>query len=194
MPLLRPIAYHPGMQNPTAPPSTPFARDGACILACLEHGAGGARVAAAAARLADLAGSPWHAVLVDTPRTRRMNEPARLRALEQLRQAASMGAVTSVLDGDDAAAVIAAYARRHACATAVLARGRASPLPWAQPLARCLAQLAPGIDIVEVAGAEEGHAAGQGREPGAAADPPVPPRRYLAALAASLGTALLALP
>jgi two-component system sensor histidine kinase KdpD len=179
------------MPNRTESEPSPFAREGRAVLACVGHGAGGARVVAAASRLAMLAGAPWHAVLVETPRTRRMQEPVRLAALEQLRQAASQGAVTSVLQGDDPATVIAAYARRHACATAVLARGRASLLPWVQAVARRLARLAPGIDIIEVAGAQDGPQAV--REAGAA-DAPAPPHRYLAALAASLGTALAALP
>src|SRR5438094_4789632 len=131
------------MPNRTVPPPDSFAREGGCVLACVGHGPGAARVVAAAARLAALAGAPWHAVLVETPRTRRLQESVRLAALEQLRQAASTGAVTSVLEGDDPAAAIAAYARRHACATAVLARGRVAPLPWARPLARRLAGLAP---------------------------------------------------
>jgi len=180
------------MPNRTESEPAPFAREGGSVLACIGHGAGGARVVAASSRLAMLAGAPWHAVLVETPRTRRMQEPVRLAALEQLRQAASQGAVTSVLEGDDPAAVIAAYARRHACATAVLARGRAAPLPWARPVARRLARLAPDIDIVEVARAQGRPPAT--REAGAALDQPAPPRRYLAALAASLATALVALP
>jgi two-component system sensor histidine kinase KdpD len=164
------------------------------VLACVGHGPGAARVVAAAARLAALAGAPWHAVLVETPRTRRMQEPARLAALEKLRQAASLGAVTSVLQGDDAATVIAAYARRHACATAVLARGRTAPGSWVQPTARRLARQAPGMDIVEVAALEDGPASSHDRGRAASTEPAAPPRRYLAALAASLLTALIALP
>jgi two-component system sensor histidine kinase KdpD len=182
------------MPNRTESEPAPFAREGGSVLACIGHGAGSARVVAAASRLALPAGAPWHAVLVETPRTRRMKEPVRLAALEQLRQAASQGAVTSVLEGDDPAAVIAAYARRHACATAVLARGRASALPWAEPVARRLARLAPAIDIVEVAGAQDAQETVRDRAAGGPADRPAPPRRYLAALAASLGTALAALP
>src|SRR5438874_8850646 len=121
MPLLRPMAYHPDMQNRPPSPFEAFVAEDRCVLACVGHGPGAARVVAASARLALLTGAPWHAVLVETPRTRRMNEAARLGALEHLRQAQSMGALTSVLQGDDAVAVIAAYARGHACATAVLA-------------------------------------------------------------------------
>ena len=182
------------MPNRTKSEPARFAREGGSVLACIGHGADGARVVASASRLAKLAGATWHAVLVETPRTRRMKEPVRLAALEQLRQAASQGAVTSVLEGDDPATVIAAYARRHACATAVLARGRASLPPWAQPVGRRLAQLVPEIDIVEVAGAAQGAQAPREPGPGTPVGPPAPPRRYLAALAASLGTALVALP
>jgi len=193
------MAYHRGMHEHNPTPPDPFVRDGAALLACVGHGPGAARVVAAAARLAALAGSPWHAVLVETARTRALGEAARLAALEQLRQAQALGALTSVLDGDEPAAVIAGYARRHACATVVLARRACLPLPWHAPVTRRLARLAPQLDIVEVAAP-----AAHGRTTGASADAaamPEPqdgaqpqPRRYLAALAASLGTALVALP
>jgi two-component system sensor histidine kinase KdpD len=182
------------MHNRIAPPSHVFASDAACVLACVGHGPGAGRVVLAAARLAALAGAPWHAVLVETPRTRRLPEAARLAALEQLRQAAALGAVTSVLEGEDAAVVIAAYARRHACATAVLARARAARRPWTQPVARRLARLAPAIDIVEIARDQQLLAVPQPAGPAAPDELPLQPRRYLAALGASLGTALVALP
>jgi two-component system sensor histidine kinase KdpD len=207
------MAYHRGMHehNPT-PPDT-FVRDGATLLACVGHGAGAARAVAAAARLAALAGAPWHAVLVETARSRALGEAVRLAALEQLRQAQALGAVTSVLDGDEPAAVIAGYARRHGCATVVLARSVRLPLPWHAPMARRLARLAPQLDIVEVAprsapdpasrqaaahpgapasvrAGASAHEAGAGPQDAA----PAQPRGYLAALAASLGTALVALP
>ncbi|WP_156116620.1 ATP-binding protein [Massilia sp. 9096] len=186
-------------RTPTQPDTV--IRDGAALLACVGHGAGAQRVVAAAARLATLAGAPWHAVLVESPRSRALGEAARLAALEQLRQAQALGAVTSVLDGDEPAAVIASYARRHACATVVLARGVRLPSPWREPMARRLARLAPQLDIVEVAApadhgrtmdSADGHARAHARVNADAA--PAQPRRYLAALAASLGTALVALP
>jgi two-component system sensor histidine kinase KdpD len=199
MPHLRPMAYHPGMHERNPTPPDPFVREGAPVLACVGHGPGAARVVAGAARLAGLGGVPWHAVLVETPRTRALGEAARLAALEQLRQAQALGALTSVLDGDEPAAVIAGYARRHACATVVLARSRRLSMPWQEPVARRLGRLAPWLDIVEVAspaGAPVREAGGAAQDSAQPSVPPQPPqpRRYLAALAASLGTALVALP
>ncbi|KQV40178.1 ATP-binding protein [Massilia sp. Root335] len=152
------------------------------------------RTVAFAARLAALAQAPWHAVLVENAQTRRRGEAARLRTLELLRAAQARGAVTAVLEGHDAAAVVAGYARRHGCATVVLARERASAW-WHTPFARRLARAAPGLDLVEVAAPPSDRAApAAGHAPDAPADTPPAPRRYLAAVGASLGTALVALP
>jgi two-component system sensor histidine kinase KdpD len=160
------------------------------VLAVLRADGGDERTVAAAARLAALDGAPWHAILVENARTRRQGEAARLRTLELLRQAQAKGAVTAVLEGPDAAAVAAGYARRHGCATAVLARERIAAW-WRAPYLRRLAHAAPELDLVEVAApatAPAGplHDAGAGETPA--------PRRYLAAVGASLGTALVALP
>jgi two-component system sensor histidine kinase KdpD len=161
------------------------------VLAVLRADGGDGRTVEAAARLAAPDGA-WHAILVENAQTRRRGEAARLRTLELLRQAQALGAVTAVLEGPDAAAVAAGYARRHGCATAVLARERASSW-WRTPFLRRLAQAAPELDVVEVAAPSTAAApAGPVPDPDA---PGVPaPRRYLAAIGASLGTALVALP
>ena len=176
----------------TTPPSATFLHDAAPILACVGHGAGAHAVLAAAARLAGAAQAPWHAVLVETPRTRRFGEAARLATLELLRQAQAQGAITSVLDGADAAAVIANYARRHGCATAVLAKGARTG--WLRPpLAQRLAQAAPGLHFVEIAAGAPAAAPGAGH----AAAPALPRagrKAYAAAVAASLAAALVGLP
>jgi two-component system sensor histidine kinase KdpD len=188
MPHLRAIAYHPRMQSFESTSSSGF---GAAV-AVLRADACDERTVAAAASLAALAQAPWHAVLVENAQTRRRGEAARLRTLELLRAAQARGAVTAVLEGHDAAAVVAGYARRHGCATAVLAREPASAW-WHTPFARRLARAAPGLDLVEVA-APGLAAPSAGRAPDASADTPPAPRRYLAAVGASLGTALVALP
>jgi len=161
------------------------------VLAVLRAEDGDERTVAAAARLAAPDGA-WHAILVENAQTRRRGEAARLRTLELLRQAQARGAVTAVLEGPDAAAVAAGYARRHGCATAVLARERASSW-WRTPFLRRLALVAPELDFVEVAAPAIAAA-----PPGPLPDPHAPgvpaPRRYLAAAGASLGTALVALP
>ncbi len=162
------------------------------VLAVLRADGGDERTVAAAARLAAPDGAPWHAILVENAGTRRQGEAARLRTLELLRQAQARGAVTAVLDGPDAAAVAAGYARRHGCATAVLARERAAAW-WRTPFLRRLAREAPELDLVEVAAPAP--AAPRTAPPhGAHAAGTPAPRRYLAAIGASLGTALVALP
>jgi two-component system sensor histidine kinase KdpD len=164
------------------------------VCAVLRADASDERTVAAAARLAALAGASWHAVLVENAQTRRRGEAARLRTLELLRQAHAQGAVTAVLEGRDAAVAVSAYARRHGCATAVLARERALPW-WQTPFARRLTQAAPGLDLVEIAVFSSNPGAqAVGPAPDAHADGTPAPRRYVAAIGASLATALVALP
>jgi two-component system sensor histidine kinase KdpD len=164
------------------------------VCAVLRADASDERTIAAAARLAALAGASWHAVVVENAQTRRRGEQARLRTLELLRQAHAQGAVTAVLEGRDAALAVASYARRHGCATAVLARERALPW-WQTTFARRLTQAAPGLDLVDVAVPASGLALpSAGPAPDAHADGTPASRRFLAAVGASLGTALVALP
>ena len=164
------------------------------VCAVLRADASDERTVARAAQLAAPSGAPWHAVLVENAQTRRRGEAARLRTLELLRQAHGRGAVTAVLEGRDAAAVAAAYARRHGCATAVLAREAAAGW-WQAPFARRLVRAAPGLDLVEVAApADDVAAPSAGLAPDAHSDGAPARRRYLAAVGASLATALVALP
>jgi two-component system sensor histidine kinase KdpD len=168
-------------------------RASGCVLACVGDSAVAARVIAAAARQAGLSGAPWHAVLVETPRIRRLGEAARRQALERLQQARALGAVTSVLDGDDPAAVIAGYARQHGCETVVLGRARHGVGAWSPSMARKIGAAWPELDFIEVA--PRGEERGETR-------PDAPPVRdgaagvssYLAAAGASLVTALVAIP
>jgi two-component system sensor histidine kinase KdpD len=164
------------------------------VCAVLRADASDERTVARAAQLAAPSGSPWHAVLVENAQTRRRGEAARLRTLELLRQAHGRGAVTAVLEGRDAAAVVAAYARRHGCASAVLARESAAGW-WQAPFARRLVRAAPGLDLVEVAApADDVAAPSAGLAPDGQPDGVPARRRYLAAVGASLATALVALP
>ncbi len=179
MPLLRAIAYHPRMQSSESKTGT--------VLAVLRADGGDDAAVAAAARLAALADAPWHAVLVENAHTRRRGEAARLRTLELLRQAHARGAVTAVLEGRDAPAAVAGYARRHGCTMAVLAREHGIRR-WQAPFGRRLATAAPELDLVDVAAPAAPVVAG----PRTSAKPA--PRPYLAAAGASLATALVALP
>jgi two-component system sensor histidine kinase KdpD len=157
------------------------------VLAVLRADAGDEAAVSAAARLAALYDAPWHAVLVENAHTRRRGETARLRTLELLRQAHAQGAVTAVLEGRDVPAVVAGYARRHGCTTAVLAREHRLPW-WHVPFGRRLTRAAPELDLVDVAAPPTPGVAGPrvSRAPA--------PRPYLAAVGASLATAIVALP
>ncbi|MCS0632437.1 ATP-binding protein [Telluria mixta] len=157
------------------------------VLAVLRADAGDEAAVAAAARLAARGDAPWHAVLVENAHTRRRGEAARLRTLELLRQAHAQGAVTAVLEGRDAPAVVAGYARRHGCTTAVLAREHRFSW-WHGPFGRRLTRAAPELDLVDVA-APSGPIVAGPRVSGNAR-----PRPYLAAVGASLATAIVALP
>ena len=157
------------------------------VLAVLRADAGDDAAVAAAARLAACYDAPWHAVLVENAQTRRRGETARLRTLELLRQAHAQGAVTAVLEGRDAPAVVAGYARRHGCTTAVLAREHRFSW-WHVPFSRRLTLAAPELDLVDVAAPPTPIVAGP-RVSGMPA-----PRPYLAAVGASLATAIVALP
>jgi two-component system, OmpR family, sensor histidine kinase KdpD len=180
------------MQSSDIPNPSGFAQAGHGVLAVLGAAAADEATVAAAARLATLTGGPWHAVLVENAQTRRRGEAARLSTLELLRRAHAQGAVTAVLEGHDAAAVVAGYARRHGCATAVVARDGTTPW-WRAPLAQRLARAAPGLDLVQVASAGVPQPAA-GAAADAHADATLAPRRYLAAAGASLATAIVALP
>lgn len=180
------------MQSSDIPNPSGFAQAGHAVLAVLGAGPADEATVAAAARLASLTGGPWHAVLVENAQTRRRGEAARLCTLELLRRAHAQGAMTAVLEGHDAAAVVAGYARRHGCATAVVARDRANAW-WRAPFAQRLAQAAPGLDLVQVSASGATHADSH-RAPDARTDGTLAPRRYLAAAGASLATAIVALP
>src|SRR5450830_1895357 len=151
----------------------------------------------AAARLAGQLNARWLATYVETPRLQRLPSAERDRILAVLKLAEEMGAITSVLAGDDIAAELLKLARQQNCATLVLGRPRRRPR-WRAPLARRVADAAPELDLVEV-----------GRSPASRRLPSALPReveddtpaglprrwlRYATALAVSVLTAVLATP
>jgi len=127
-------------------------KTGAVLLACVGPHGDGEQVVRSAARLAAQLGARWHAVVVETPRLRRLPAAARERILDHLKLAEKLGAETTVLSGPDAAVALAGYADSHNLSKLVLGRPRATRrAPWHAPLARRLARLAPDVDLVEVA-------------------------------------------
>lgn len=123
------------------------------ILACIGPGAGAEQTVRTAARLAGQLNVRWHAAYVETPRLQRLDVKERDRVLVVIALAQSLGAETTVLTGNDAAAALVAHAELHNCATLVVGRPQAPGLFsfWRGPtMTRRLAQLAPALDLVEV--------------------------------------------
>ncbi|HZX29392.1 MAG TPA: histidine kinase dimerization/phospho-acceptor domain-containing protein, partial [Telluria sp.] len=132
-------------------PSEAFSPAASPVLACIGTGPGADLVVRAAARLAGLSASPWHAVLVETPRLRRLPEDARRRVLERLDLARELGASTSVLEAEDPALALAEFARVHGCKTVVLGRTRNGLRAWTTSVLRRVAASAPDVDLIEIA-------------------------------------------
>jgi two-component system sensor histidine kinase KdpD len=125
-------------------------KTGAALLACVGPGPEAEQVVRSAARQAGQLGARWHAVYVETPSLQRLPAARRSAILDKLRLAEKLGASTAVLSGVDAAAELARYAGSRNLSTLVLGRP-ASRRFWQPGLARRLAQLAPGADLLEIA-------------------------------------------
>ncbi len=125
---------------------------GTGLLACIGPVSDAERLIASAARLARQAGTPWHAIYVETPRLQRLPSSQRQRILEQLKHAQAMGATTAVLAGSDIATMVADYARSQGLATVVIGRShRNFHWPWRTEVAAQIAVHAPEVDLVVVA-------------------------------------------
>jgi len=125
-------------------------KTGAALLACVGPGPEAEQVVRSTARQASQLGARWHAVYVETPALQRLPAARRAAILDQLRLAEKLGAATAVLSGADAAAELARYAGSRNLSTLVLGRPARRPF-WQPGLARRLAQLAPGADLLEIA-------------------------------------------
>ena len=173
-------------------------KTGANLLVCVGPGAGGEHVVRSSARIASQLGTGWHAIYVETPRLARLRDAARAQVMDTLKLAASLGADTAVLAGEDVATATLDYARDHNLSRIALGRthpGLASA--WRRRftpnVARRLARRSPGLDLIEIglpalAGAVRGAPAALQPAPRA----PLAPHAW--ALGASLATALLATP
>ena len=174
---------------------------GAALLACVGPGAEGEQVVRSAARLAGQLGARWHAVYVETPPLQRLDAARRTQILDTLRLAEKLGGASAVLSGADVAQELARYADSHNLSRLVLGRPAAAASQWQwqwrwRPgLARRLARLAPGADLLEIAAAgvparPAAHAAGSAAR---AATPGRTPRLlpYLLGTGASLAAGAL---
>jgi len=121
------------------------------ILACIGPNTDADQTVRSAARLAGQMNVRWHAAYVETSQLQRLSAAERDRVLAVLKLAEELGATTSVLNGEDAAATLVAHAQELNCAMLVLGRPRADRKAFwhSGGMVRRLAQLASGMDVVE---------------------------------------------
>lgn len=126
------------------------------LLACIGPGKGADRILRSAARIAARLDVPWHALYVETPELLRLTDFQRQRVLKNLRLAQDMGAETATLPGNNAVEVIVGYARDHNLSRIVVGRAPVHRWrPWYRSVADRIGQLAPDMDVMQVA-REEG--------------------------------------
>ncbi len=115
---------------------------------------GSERIIRSASRLAMQLGVEWHAVYVETTSLQRLPEEARGRILKTLKLAQELGAKTATLSGQDAATVLADYARNHNLAKIVVGKGKS--LPWRKAFAERISKAFPDADIIQTSGSDTG--------------------------------------
>ncbi|MDD0808857.1 DUF4118 domain-containing protein [Curvibacter sp. RS43] len=183
-------------------PAPVWNTSGALLVGVGEH-EGAEHTVRAAARLAGQLNARWRVAYVETPRLQRLPSTERDRILAVLQLAEEMGAVPSVLTGDDIATELLRLARQHNCATLVLGRARPSAVffgrRWWRPrLAQQLAHAAPALDLVEVGQPPASRRLPPALGPTLEDEAPHRPRkrwlRYGIATAVSVLTAVLATP
>lgn len=127
------------------------------ILACIGPGEGADQTIRTAARLAGQLNVRWHAAYVETLGLQRLAPEQRDQVLAVLKLAEEMGAATAVLTGADPAAALVAHAQELNCAILVMGRPERRH-GWARwggrTMTRRVADLAPGMDLVEVGRSE----------------------------------------
>ena len=123
-------------------------KTGAGLLVCVGP-VGGEHLVRGAARMASQLGTQWHALYVETPALARLPAAGRERMLAALKLAGELGAQTSTAPGEDVARTALDYATGHNLSKIALGRSNAR-WPWQRSVARRLARLAPGIDLIEI--------------------------------------------
>ena len=167
------------------------------LLLCIRPGAGGERLVRSAARQAAQLQVPWHALYIETPRVQRLPQAERARALKTLQLAEQLGAQTANRMADDSADAIVRYARENNLGKVLLGREQANHW-WRRlrpGLAQRLIQLAPDLDIVQLAtaGVDGERPAGPKTESGNNASG-FRWRSYTLAMATILGITAVAIP
>ncbi|MET3133382.1 two-component system sensor histidine kinase KdpD [Oxalobacteraceae bacterium GrIS 1.11] len=174
----------------------PIWKTGAALLACVGPRPGVEHVIRSTARLASQLNAEWHAIYIETPQLQHLPSPQRERILKTLKLAQDLGARTAVVSGNDIAAAIVDYARANNISKLIVGRGHPT-WPWRAAHAKRIARMAPDVDLIEIGQArqEAAPAAPRGAAP-EAGDEQRKGRhwRYLFAVGASLGTALVLMP
>ena len=124
-------------------------KTGAALLACVGPRPGGEHTVRSTARLAGQLGTGWHAIYIETPALQRLPDNQREQILKTLKLAEELGAVTTVISGQDIALAAVDYARSHNLSKIVIGRGHPT-WPWRAPHIRRMAGYAPDIDLIEI--------------------------------------------
>lgn len=121
------------------------------LLVCLKSDQGSEKLIRVAARLAKRLGCEWHAISIDTIGYRRRSREQRHRALQHLRLAEKLGALTATLSDMDRCSAVIRYAREHNLGKIIIGRP-STPRAFLEigfpGLARQLAKAAPDLDLL----------------------------------------------
>jgi two-component system sensor histidine kinase KdpD len=133
----------------------------ASLLCCIGPRRSSDALVRSAARLATQLGVEWMAVYVETPALQRLGSVERESILRTVKLAGELGAKTAILSGDDAARVVADYARTHNCSKILIGRDASGPR-WTltRTFAQRLAGAAADIDLVQI-GEHDGYGPAQ---------------------------------
>jgi len=121
------------------------------VLVCVSASPGNEKLIRRAARMVTQFEVPWHVILVETPRIRRLPEERRAQILGLLKLAEGLGAQTAVLSGPDAIEAAIAYAREHNLGKVIVGRDQSRRLPWQRGFAESIGRRAPDLDVIQVA-------------------------------------------
>ncbi|HOB45090.1 MAG TPA: two-component system sensor histidine kinase KdpD [Zoogloea sp.] len=136
------------------------------VLACVGPGAGSEKIVRTAARIASRLEAPWHAIYIETPERQRLPAVSRDRILKTLKLAQELGADTATVTGASVEDEAVRYARSHNLSRIMV--GRDDPRRWRvwrRSVADRIGQLAPDLDVIQVA-RSDGHTPAAERQPG----------------------------
>lgn len=136
--------------------SAPAWNTSGTMLVCIGPHEGAENAVRTTARLADQLNVRWHAAYVETAVLQRRKATERDLTLAVLKLAEELGGSTAVLTGNDVARELVQHAQSLNCTTVVLGRPTKNPQSilgraLRPTLTRQIANLAPDLDVIEVA-------------------------------------------